>query len=274
VNSANCNQCFCAGSFQPMRICKPLDTFPSMIRLPFGRIRRRLLSSLQRKEYTLPGRGPIVSFTFDDFPRSALETGGAILRSYGAHGTYYAAMGLMGGGGELGEFFCDEDLKRLLADGHELGSHTFSHLSCRTTPLPAFQADAQKGREAIADLTGRSRPHQFAYPFGHVTLSAKCRIGTQMNSCRSIFRGINLSPVDLHLLRANNLYNGAIDFAAIEHLLRVNDRRRGWLVFYTHDVRDNPSPWGCKPGQFEAVVRLATRMRARFLTVGGVLDEL
>jgi peptidoglycan/xylan/chitin deacetylase (PgdA/CDA1 family) len=233
-----------------------------------------LIVSLQQSRFCFPDRGPIVSFTFDDFPRSALETGGAILRSYRAHGTYYAAMGLKGGGGELGEFFCDEDLKCLLAEGHELGSHTFSHLSCRTTPLPAFQADVQKGREAITNFTGRSESHQFAYPFGHVTLRAKSRVGAQMSSCRGVWGGVNVSPVDSNLLRANHLYSATFDSGAIEHLLRVNDRRRGWLVFYTHDVRDNPSPWGCRPGQFEAVLRLATRMRVRFLTVGGVFDEL
>jgi peptidoglycan/xylan/chitin deacetylase (PgdA/CDA1 family) len=244
-----------------------------MIRRPFGRMRRTLLSSLRRKEFWLPDRGPVVSFTFDDFPRSALATAGVILRSYGAFGTYYAAMGLMGGGGALGEYFCSEDVKSLIVEGHELGSHTFNHLSCRTTPLQVFESDAQKGRDAITKITGSSESHQFAYPFGHVTLRAKSRVGAQMSSCRSIFGGVNVSPVDAYLLRANHLYSATFDFGAIEHLLRANDRRRGWLVFYTHDVRDNPSPWGCKPGQFEAVLRLATRMRVRFSTVGEVLDE-
>jgi peptidoglycan/xylan/chitin deacetylase (PgdA/CDA1 family) len=232
------------------------------------------VTSLRRREYSLPDREPIVSFTFDDFPRSALETGGKILKSHGGCGTYYAAMGLMGGAGKLGEYFSFEDLKSLLADGHELGSHTFSHLSCRTTPFPTFQSDAQKGRDAIINFTGTPELHQFAYPYGHMTLRAKGQIGSQMNSCRSTLKGINTSPVDLHMLRANNLYNGTIDLLAIEQLLRANDRRRGWLVFYTHDVRDNPSPWGCKPSQLEAVVRLATRMRARFLTVGRVIAQL
>jgi peptidoglycan/xylan/chitin deacetylase (PgdA/CDA1 family) len=33
---------------------------------------------------------PVISFTFDDFPRSALVKAGAILRERGLAGTYYA----------------------------------------------------------------------------------------------------------------------------------------------------------------------------------------
>ena len=40
--------------------------------------------------------GGVVSFTFDDFPRSAWSNGGAVLEEYDVRGTYYAAMGLAG----------------------------------------------------------------------------------------------------------------------------------------------------------------------------------
>lgn len=242
-----------------------------IIRRIIGRVNRQAAASLWRREYSLPDRGPVVSFTFDDFPRSALKIGGTILKAYGGCGTYYAAMGLMGSAGKLGEYFCPEDLKRLLADGHELGSHTFNHLSCLATPFPVFQADAQKGREAVINFTGRPESHQFAYPFGHMTLKAKGRIGSQMSSCRSTIKGVNVSPVDLHMLRANCLYSHTTDFASIDQLFRINDRRRGWLIFYTHDISENPTSFGCKPGQFENVVRSAIHSRARILTVGSVL---
>jgi peptidoglycan/xylan/chitin deacetylase (PgdA/CDA1 family) len=235
-------------------------------------IRRRFLISLRQRPRDLPDRGPIVSFTFDDFPRSALTNGGTILKSYGACGTYYAAMGLIGQTNELGEHFRTDDLARLLADGHELGSHTFSHLSCQSTSFPNFEADAQKGRESVINVTENSATTQFAYPHGHITLRAKGRIGTQMDSCRSTFGGVNVSPVDLNLLLANRLYDFTFDLAVIENLLRVNDRRRGWLIFYTHDVSDTPSRWGCRPSQLEAAVRVAVRMRHKILAVGEALE--
>ena len=36
-------------------------------------------------------------------------------------------------------------------------------------------------------------------------------------------------------------------------------RRRAWLILYTHDVREDPSPWGCTPA---ALARLIDRARA------------
>lgn len=244
------------------------------LRKLLGKVRWTILSSLHRREFTLPDHEPTVSFTFDDFPHSALARGGAILSAYGNRGTYYVAMGLLGKVNELGEQFCAEDLAQLQKDGHELGSHTFDHVSCRYTTLANYQANVLKGKEAVLRVTGPQPRHHFSYPGGHVTLRAKRRIGPQLSSCRGIVPGINSSPIDLHLLRANHLYSHTIDFNAIQSLLRLNDLMRGWLIFYTHDVQDEPSAHGCKPGHFETIVRMTAQMRAKVLPVGEVLTTV
>ena len=35
--------------------------------------------------------------------------------------------------------------------------------------------------------------------------------------------------------------------------------RNGWIIFYTHDVAEQPSEWGCTPAQLEAVVGYAAQ---------------
>ena len=233
-----------------------------------GRIRWGAIMAIQRRNLPLSGSGPIVSFTFDDFPQSALHVGGAILKNYGVCGTFYAAMGLMDRFNGLGPQFCREDIQTLLRDGHELGSHTFDHLSCRSAPLGCFEADVLKGRQAVEQTTGRCRPHQFSYPFGHVTFRAKRRIGASVSSCRGIVPGINESPADLNLLRANSLYSWSFDLDAVDRLFQLTEQRRGWLIFYTHDISENPSKFGCRPNEFDAVVRLASRKQLQILPVG------
>ena len=42
-------------------------------------------------------------------------------------------------------------------------------------------------------------------------------------------------------------------------LLDDLQRHGGWLIFYTHDVRANPSSIGCSPGHFARVVELVRR---------------
>jgi len=237
-------------------------------------LRYRAISTFQRQKALHHDREPVVSFTFDDFPRSALEIGGMILRSYGACGTFYAAMGLMGQMSDKGELFCAEDLKQLLTEGHELGSHSFSHLSCRRTPQDFFLTDVEKGRDEVKKFIGDFVPQHFSYPYGHFNLRVIRCISRTFASCRSVIKGINLSPINPLLLRANNLYSTTIDTDAMTSLLWKNNRMRGWLIFYTHDVREKPSRWGCRPNEFEKAVRLAVRMGARVLTVGAALKAV
>jgi len=244
------------------------------LRHAFGNLRQRFISSVQRREYALPEDGPLISFTFDDFPLSALQIGGAILKSYEMCGTYYAAMGLMDrASSQMGPYFGCGELKSLLRDGHELGSHTFDHVSCRTTSVCDFVAEVTKGKEAAERVSGAGPCEHFSYPYGHVTLRIKQTIGGHLASCRGIFPGINISPVDVNLLHANSLYSGSFDLHSFDRLVQENSRRRGWLIFYTHDISERPSPFGCTPAQFESVVKLVKRSRALVIPIGQVAKD-
>ena len=241
------------------------------IRRALGSIRWQTISALRRRPFPLPNAGPTISFTFDDFPRSALHVGGAILASYDARGTYYAAMGLMDKVNHLGEHFSACDLTKLIHDGHELGSHTFNHVSCRSTAVRDFEAEVKKGRDAVEQVTGIRDSQQFSFPYGHVTLRAKPGIGRLVSSCRGTVPGINNSPVDLNLLRANSLYNYSLDLKSIGRLIDENEKSSGWLIFYTHDVSETPSSFGCRPGELESVVKMAVERQLRVLPVGQVI---
>lgn len=225
-----------------------------------------MLSAAHSRPLPLCSQGPVVSFCFDDFPRTAYTTGGAILKSFGVCGTYYAALGLMNTTNELGDQLRQEDIDSLLADGHELGCHTFSHVSCRAVSLRLFESDVLKGRQAIRALTGRDAGN-FAYPRGHVSVRSKKRIGALMSSCRGIYGGINDLVADLNLLRANSLYGDVDQHARFESLLASNVARRGWLIFYTHDVRRSPSAFGCTPALFDQTVALALKSGCRVASV-------
>jgi len=238
-----------------------------------GGSRRQLLSAVHQRPLDTGDLGLTVSFCFDDFPLSAYETGGAILKQFGGRGTYYAAPGLMNTTNELGEQFRRRDLDSLLADGHELGSHTYGHTSCRKVALRDFQKDARKGRQALCDLTGRDVAN-FAYPFGHVTLAAKRALGREMASCRSIFKGVNAPVVDLNLLKANSLYGAIERFPEFAALVLAGAQQKGWLIFYTHDVRPAPSPFGCTPSLLEKTVEYVTASEGRIVRVDEVIGLL
>src|SRR4029453_8134627 len=93
-------------------------------------------------------REPLISFTFDDFPRSALHVAGRILEDHGIAGTYYVSLGLMGTLTPTGEMFTQDDLTQLLNCGHELGCHTYAHCDAAETTAPQFEQSVIDNREA------------------------------------------------------------------------------------------------------------------------------
>ena len=235
--------------------------------------RRHWLPLVYRKTIRLREIGPLVTFTFDDFPRTAYSIGGAILKSFGACGTYYTSLGLMNTTDSTGDQFHLDDLHGLVGDGHELASHTCHHVSSRSLSSAAFVQEVLEGKEGIRRVAGLKVSNNFAYPFGRVTAAVKCAVGKAMRSCRGSYPGVNGSLVDLSLLRANPLYGDTEKLGLIRRLLQVSQECGGWIIFYTHDVRNIHSPWGCTPALLEAVVKLALSSSMRILTVKEVLGD-
>src|SRR5215510_1951297 len=72
--------------------------------------------------------GPLVSVSFDDFPRSAAKLGAQVLRDFGVKGTYFVSGGRAGLHVDGLDQFVEEDLIEVAANGHEIGCHTFGHV--------------------------------------------------------------------------------------------------------------------------------------------------
>lgn len=226
---------------------------------------------------TRPGKvnwpGGVVSFTFDDFPRSAWVNGGAILEKYDRRGTYYAAMGLCGTENKLGPMFELDDLRAAHAQGHEIACHTFHHRDCARM-LPAQIADEiDRNAVALSQVVGGAPVDNFAYPFGGVSLSAKSELGARFASCRGTGRGLNQGTVDLADLFSTSLYTSNFDRNRLCRLIDDAQAGNAWLIFYTHDVAEEPSPFGCTPAHFQAIVAYAAE-NVPVLPVRDVLSGL
>ena len=244
-----------------------------MIRASLGKLRRKLHALAYRRLAILECDAPIVTFTFDDFPKNAGTAGAAIVEAFGGRATYYTAMGLCGTDNRLGEQFNLYDLFSLAERGHEIGNHTFSHISARRYPFAKFIEDIRRCESEFRKERIPGWTQNFAYPYGEVSLMKKGRLGSLMKSCRGTQPGWNGPAVDLNLLRANALYGGIESRQAACDLLRENARRKGWLIFYTHDVCDKPSPYGCTPELLERVAQCAAEYGYHSLPVERVLNN-
>ena len=217
--------------------------------------------------------GGVVSFTFDDFPHSAWVNGGAILEQFDKRGTYYAAMGLAGTDGNLGKMFGPDDLRAAHAQGHEIACHTYGHRDCCHASPAEIVGEIERNAAALAATIGEEKVDNFAYPFGGVSLTAKNALGNRFASCRGTGRGINRGTVDLSDLLSSSIYSRDFDRDALCQLIDDARAANGWVIFYTHDVTEAPSPFGCTPAQFQAVVAYAAE-NVPVLPVRDVLARL
>ena len=235
---------------------------------------RRMARWFGRRPFALPMRRPIVTFTFDDFPRSALSAGGRILAQHQAQGTYFVAMGLVGRTIETGEMFLTADLEDLLTHGHELGCHTCEHLPAWETASTSYLASVERNARALASLSRPVRPAAHSYPISYPRPSSKRRLASRFRACRFGGQGLNHDTVDLNALNSFFIEQSVHDFAAIEQLITTNAAQKGWLIFSTHDVSENPTRYGCTPALFESIVRRTRESGATILTMNAALDKL
>ena len=222
--------------------------------------------SLLKNPVKMRNKAPIVSFTFDDFPRTAYYAGGDILKARGFRGTYYAALSLIGTLEPVGEIFSREDLVKLVADGHELGCHTFGHCHSWNTAPAAFERSIIDNAHRLRELLPETSFTTLAYPLAGPRPNTKRRAARHFSCCRAGGQTYNAAVVDRGLLSAYFLEQ-AKHPDSVKRMIDRNADACGWLIFATHDVCETASPWGCKPGFFESIVRYASRSGAAVLPV-------
>ena len=244
------------------------------LKKPQGKYQRFTARSFARRPFAIPTQTPVISFTFDDFPRSALLTGGAILQSFGLAGTYYASFGLMGREAPTGLIFLPEDLKVLLEQGHELGCHTFSHCHAWDTQPSVFEAAVIQNRRTLSEIVPNASFKTFSYPISVPRAETKRRISKYFACCRCGGQTFNVGNADLNGLSAFFLEQSRNNPEIVRNLIDQNRQARGWLIFATHDICKDPTRWGCTPGFFEEIVRYAVNSGARILPVFQAYEAL
>ncbi len=240
----------------------------------FDRIRRRAAVELFAKPFQLPLKTALITFSFDDCPHSACETGKQILEKHKALGTYYISAGFMDQEDHQGSCFSKADIECLHASGHEIACHSYAHLDTAKISIDGLSKDLSKNQKEMQHILGKGfSPQNFAYPFGNMTPLVKRNLRQRYATCRSVRTGVNRGMIDLACLKAVEIN----EINAPETCMKFVDdvvENGGWLIFFTHDVRENPSRYGCTPEHFENVVVKARRSGAQILSVRDSLKFL
>lgn len=251
-----------------------MRSVPGLLRRAQGKYQRLTSRHLCRRPFIVNSDVPIVSFTFDDFPRSALLTGGAILRSHGVHGTYYVSLGLMGKQIETGTMFVEEDLGNALEQGHEIGCHTFSHCPAWETTPAVFESEIVANQEGLKRLLPLASFGSMSYPISNPRAQTKRRSGKYFACCRGGGQTFNAGRADLNYLSAYFIEQGRENPQAIQDVIDATCKAKGWLIMATHDIDEQPTRWGCTPHLFEELVRYVKKSGARVMPVTAAFEYL
>ncbi len=187
----------------------------------------------------------MLSFSFDDAPATAASAGAALLDAGQLRGTYFICAGMLGEDGPMGPNASADEIARLAQAGHEIACHTYSHLDCGKARAAEIRADADRNREGLMAL-GLTAPETFAYPFGEVSVAAKRTLGPRFGLARALHHGVIESGTDLNQAPAVGI-EGERGEAVASGWMDVAARKGAWLILYSHDVRPDPSSWGCTP---------------------------
>lgn len=232
----------------------PMDYVPDLSLI--GRVRRRCVSYRKVAPIAAPERS-IITFSFDDFPKSAADTGADILDGVNAKAIFYACSGLAGRENLTGELYVDTDMLALDRAGHEIGAHTHTHLDCARTPTENAVRNITENLSQLKQM-GLERPvEHFAYPYGETTVALKKALTSTFVTARGIRYGLNTSGADRMQLAAVELTSDTATTARAIDAIERATRTPCWLHIFTHDVRDKPSPYGTTPQDLRKIAKSA-----------------
>jgi peptidoglycan/xylan/chitin deacetylase (PgdA/CDA1 family) len=231
------------------------------------KVSHRLAMHLHVDRFRLRNATPMVSFTFDDLPKSAVTTGADLLEAHGGRGTFYVSGGLVGLSTPDWAAGDANDVLALYRRGHEIGCHTFSHQRACDLDEASLADEIARNRGYFRALDSAIATETFAYPFGYGSFARKQQLKDAFQTCRSIVPGINTGSVDLQFLRALPLIERQMDCDGIDRAFDEAQATNGWLIFYGHDVADRPSPYGCSPALLTHALEAATARKIPALTM-------
>jgi len=250
-----------------LRRSSKLPQLPSLERLEnyYEKVRSLIF---ERRSLKFTGATPFISFSFDDFPRSAYLVGGAILKKYDIRGSYYASFGLMGSESLVGEIYSLTDLQELVNDGHELGCHTYDHTDSWKGKPDVFEESIIKNQQALKAIFPETPFKTMSYPKRHPHPRIKQIAGRYFKCCRGGGQNFNAITLDLNNLKSYFIdRKNRDDPAELKALIDTSTKANGWLIISTHDICNNPSPFGCEPKFFEEIVIHAVHSGATILSV-------
>jgi len=232
-----------------------------------GKLKRMQARLLARDSIRIDPDRLVISISFDDFPKSAVDVGARELERRNWRGTYYAAAGFAGINTHHGPMFDAGDISRLQKAGHEIACHTLDHIDLGQADTAITTAQSDANRAALQEMGLTGGLPAFAYPYGEAAPRNKRVLSNRHETLRGVRPGVNRTDDDRNLLKAVGIDGGVEGLTKAHAYIDQAAAQPGWLILYAHDIQNNPTDWGCTPTQFTDVLDHIREVGAEVLPV-------
>ncbi|UMZ75466.1 polysaccharide deacetylase family protein [Natranaerofaba carboxydovora] len=212
----------------------------------------------------LEGGGLI--FTFDDGCSTDYEVVYPILKEKGLEAVTYISPIFIED--EMDGFMDWEQVKALDEAGWDIEDHTYSHVNLEELTKEEINKEMQKIND-IFEKKGLDTPKHHALPYGEYNETAKEVVLTYRDTVRTAENNLNSYPLEDDILDAvdmgihsEEVLKGFIDRAVLENKV---------LIFFTHDVQENPYDYGITTEKFESVLEYAIEKEINILTLSELM---
>ena len=237
-----------------------------------------VFENIYTRKINIRNNKAIFSFTFDDVPISAAKNGAKILEEFNITGTYYVALGMEEIDGSTDDntrrFLNKNDIINLHNAGHDIGCHTYSHLNQRQHTSKTVLTNCNKNTNLLQNILNTSSIDNFSYPFGMVSPLGKKILGRKYKTLRTSDHGINSGVTDMTHLRAIMLYSNTFNRDTLTKEINLAIKEKAWLIFYTHDVCEQPSEWGVNTDDFKWLVEQCVISECDILNISNAYNKI
>lgn len=212
----------------------------------------------------------IVSLTFDDGWVTAYAYLVNQMDKRGIKGTHFIITEYMDKVGYTADYIGSKKVKELLANGHEVGSHTLLHDDMSKVTPEVLNENLELSKIRLENLG--AKVVSFAWPYGFFLPEQAERAHQTYNLVRTVQAGINVPPYNTKQLFGFVVTNTAT-VAEIEEAVKQTEEIEGaWLILIYHRADEEaPNSAYVTPQSFVDTLDMLQKRNADIRPMGAVL---
>lgn len=197
-------------------------------------------------------QGGFISINFDDGELSAFEIGRPIVEEAGIPATYYIVTHQLDKP-DFSGYISEDDVKRLEADGNEIGNHSQNHPHLRDIATSSIIAEINGAQDELERI-GIDDVKTFAYPYGEVPAGLEDIFADAgIIGARGTGGGINLKNTNPYNLKSWSITD-TTTFAEVKAFIDKAVTQNGWGIITLHFFNRENDKYSIRPELLQQIV--------------------